>query len=157
MTRFLCPTSDPTQAVKHRPGEAGLAALQPCMDVARFVSFALMGRFQDGWGACFQLATRWGESEATWLQPDHWQDGLMKWKENGILNYAQWFDPCLRNPPPKGNGRWRQHLLLLPQSALVDMKITHHNKPPGSPPRRSWGPRRKSWQRSGGWKTCQWY
>ena len=76
-----------------------------------------MGHFQDGWGACFQLATRWGESEATWLQPDHWQDGLMKWKENGNMK------------PPNGNGRWRQHLLLLPQSALVDT-ITDHNKPP---------------------------
>ena len=120
----------PSQLRQKRRGQAGLAALQPCMDVARFVSFALMGRFQDGWGACFQLATRWGESEATCLQLDHWQDGLMKWKENGNMNYAQWFDPCLRNPPPKGNGRWRQHLLLLPQSALVDT-ITDHNKPPG--------------------------
>ena len=88
----------PTQLRQKRRGEAGFAALQPCMDAACFVSLALMGCFQDGWGACFQLATRWGESEATWLQPDHWQDGFMKWNENGNMNYTQWFDPCLRTP-----------------------------------------------------------
>ena len=55
-----------------------------CMDAARFVSLALMGCCQDGWeSAYFQVASRRGESEATWLQPDHWQDGFMKWKENG--------------------------------------------------------------------------
>ena len=148
MTWFLCPATWrkklPTQLRQNRRGEAGLAALQPCMDVARFVSFALMGRFQDVWGTCFQLATRWGESEATWLQPDHSQDGLMKWNENSNMNYAQWYHPGAPSPscmvPPNGNGRWRQH--LLPQSALVDMTITDHNKPPGlmtEPPRRRIG------------------
>ena len=34
-------------------------------------------------------------------------------------------------------------------ASLVDMTITDHNKPC------SWGPRRKSSHRSGGWKTCQ--
>ena len=116
--------------------------LQPCMDVACFVSLALMGRFQDGWGACFQLATRWGESEATWLQPDHWQDGFMKWNENGNMNYAQWFDPCLRTPP---------HHIWYPQTQTGGLI-----KPTETLDRSwSWGPRRKSWQRWGGWKTCQ--
>ena len=101
-----------------------LAALQPCMDVACFVSFALMGRFQDGWGACFQLATRWGESEATWLQPDqmhvlsaiHWPEKLRN------MNYAHWYDPCPGSPP---HHRW------CPQMGGGGKTTADNNKPPG--------------------------